>query len=257
MKFSALLLATVQSLLAQQELTKQYWPNEIMDNREKEVVSLLDYKDNLYHGAQINACFKIPKEKFDNIVVGEKHILKVFTSDKCEGNALYDIQGTFGVNGNSENWLSGKVISLDNSNPTSSGRRHLRAEQQDLTKEYWPNEIMENREKEVVSLLDYYDNLYYGAQVNTCFKLPKKEIDTIVVGGKNILKVFSSDDCSNGEVTEIKGTYSVDGNNDNWLSGKVVEPHNSNSASSGRRHLKAAGRHHRSRHGGKYQNYRV
>ncbi|KXN65451.1 hypothetical protein CONCODRAFT_169407 [Conidiobolus coronatus NRRL 28638] len=106
---------------------------------------------------------------------------------------------------------------------------------------------MDDRENEVVSLLDYYDNLYYGAQINTCFKLPKKDIDSIVVGGKNILQVFTSDKCEGEALYDIQGTFSANGNNDNWLSGKVVEPYNRNPAPSGRRYLRAAFGHHRGR----------
>jgi hypothetical protein len=276
MKFSTILLLAAQSLLAQQDLNQKAWKDQTPEQREKELVTIVDLKDNVYDGAQINKCFKIPKEDLNTIYVSGKNRLKVFSSEDCTDGDIYEIQSNFVVNGNNDGWNSGIIVEASkNTNGIPSGRRHLRAGQQDLTKEYWPNEIMENREKEVVSLLDYYDNLYYGAQINTCFKFPKERIDSIVVGGKNILKVFSSDDCSNGELTEIKGTYSVDEDSDNWLSGKVIEPHNSNTTPSGRRYLKAAGNHHRgrgsssrrhlrassdhrrSRRSGKYQNYRV
>jgi hypothetical protein len=248
MKLSTILLLAAQSLLAQQDLNQKPSKDQTSEQKEKELISIVDLKDNIYDGAQLNKCFKIPKEDLNTISVTGKNRLKVYSSGDCTDGEIYEIQSDFIVNGNNDDWNSGIIVEASkNTNGIPSGRRHLRAEQEDLTKEYWPNEIMDNREKEIVSLLDYSDNLYYGAQINTCFKLPKEDIDSIVVGGKNIFKIFTSDKCEGEALYDIQGTFNANGNNGDWLSGKVVEPYNSNDATSSRHHLKTTSSRHRSR----------
>ncbi|KXN65450.1 hypothetical protein CONCODRAFT_12951, partial [Conidiobolus coronatus NRRL 28638] len=147
MKFPTILLLGAQSLLAQQDLKQKTWKGQTSEQTDKELVTIVDINNNVYDGAQLNKCFKIPKQNLNNVHVAGNNRLKVFSSENCSSGEIYEIQSSFVVNGNSDNWLSGKVIASSNSSPTSSGRRYLKAEQE-LTKEYWPNEIMDDRENE-------------------------------------------------------------------------------------------------------------
>jgi hypothetical protein len=110
MKLSAILFFATQSLLAQKELTKKYWPYEIMNNRDLELVSILDQYDNLHYGAQVNECFKIPKVELNDVYVRGENRLKIFSSDNCEDGYITTVQGSHITGRDTANWTSGIVI---------------------------------------------------------------------------------------------------------------------------------------------------